>query len=176
VPELFWRLKRMILPLSQPGTWTPRSFQFRERELILRAVLVHVHGERVVADDVLLRLDPVRARELDLLGLHRPARVGDVHCAVDERGDARARTAAGDRHGHVRLHLAVRRGPGLGDREERVGALVLDDRVPAAALVAATSSQQTECDDAECPAGRVPDHVRTLLGVWVPAPAAPGAR
>ena len=64
----------------------------------------------------------------DLLCLHLARGVGDIHRAVDHRGDAGARAAAGDRDAHLGMRGGVGLGPGQRQVDQRVRALVLDRR------------------------------------------------
>ena len=84
------------------------------------------HGQCIVADDVLDRLLATFAGLLHLGIFHLSAGVGDIHRPVDHGGDAGAGPAAADGNRHVRIHRLIRLGPGLGDIDEGVGALVLD--------------------------------------------------
>ena len=84
------------------------------------------HGQGVDGDGEFHRFDAVCLGLFDLLVLHLARGVGDVHRAVDQGGDARARTAAGDGNGDGGIDLAIGFGPGQRQIDQRVGAFVLD--------------------------------------------------
>ena len=87
---------------------------------------MNIDGQGIVADDPFDRVDTVALRHLDLFVLHLAAGVGDVHGAVDHGGDSGAGASAGHRNRDIRVDLFVVLRPGLGDVDQRIGALVLD--------------------------------------------------
>ena len=94
------------------------------------------HRQGIVADDPLHRIDTVGAGGLQLLVLHFAAGIGNIDSAVDHRRNAGARSAPGDGDDHVGIDFLVGLRPGLGDVDQRVGALVLNDRAGTAPTAA----------------------------------------
>ena len=84
------------------------------------------YRQRIIADHVFNRGLPALCGQGDLLLLHFAAGVGDIDRAVDHRGNAGPRTAAGYGNGHLRIFLTIGLSPGLGDVDECIRALVLD--------------------------------------------------
>ncbi len=82
--------------------------------------------DAVLGDLGLDRLDALALGLGDLLGLHLARGVGEVHGAVDQRRDARARTAALERDHHARVLGLEDLGPRLAQVDHRVGALDVD--------------------------------------------------
>ncbi len=95
-----------------------------QRDRIQRVVLVDVDRQGIVADDDFARVGvpplPVRARFLRVF--HLPAGVGHVAVAVDQAGDAHARTAAGNLNDRLGMAGVVVFRPRLCQVDHRVRA------------------------------------------------------
>ena len=83
-------------------------------------------GDGIASHHMLYRLDPIGLRFGALLFFDLAGSVGHVHRAIDERGNASARPAAGDGDLNLGLDLAVGLCPGQRHVDQRIGALVLD--------------------------------------------------
>ena len=88
---------------------------------------VQVNRERVETNNVFDGILAIVLGQLEFLVLDGPAGVGDVDRAVDQGRDTGAGAAAADGYHYSGVNILVGFRPGLGDINQRVGTLVLDD-------------------------------------------------
>ena len=80
--------------------------------------------------------------QLGFLVLDGSTGVGDVHRAIDQGGDTRSGTAAADGDHDTWIDGLVRLGPGLGNVDQGVGTLVLDQGALFAAAAGSEDGSQ----------------------------------
>lgn len=91
--------------------------------------MVDDDGDGIAGDDDLVRVNAVGERGLALLFFDCARGIGKLGGVVDQRGNAGARAAAGDRDADAGVNGLVGLSPGQGQVDDRVRAFVFDCRL-----------------------------------------------